>query len=225
MPEVFLPGRKKRLFRLKTIALALPVAQKSATKLSAIDEVISTSSLYQTVPDFQRVQITGDYASGVGTCMATPFPVLTATRPVPARPSVSQDSAPGAVGTVCVSRASDGALKDPTLNSSAGVHGVLRASQGILQAPPCTQLYTSVCNLCTSWNPERLSLAGTSAGHLVQPLCSGGVTQSPLTRTALKSRANPPPPQPPATFALLLRCSWQVAQLGVSWQRGAMRGS
>ncbi|NWS74403.1 AMPD1 deaminase, partial [Crotophaga sulcirostris] len=57
--------RKKRLLRLKTIALAVPVAHKSTTKLSTIDEVISASSLYQTVPDFQRVQITGDYASGV----------------------------------------------------------------------------------------------------------------------------------------------------------------
>ncbi|KFP23390.1 AMP deaminase 1, partial [Colius striatus] len=57
--------RKKRLLRMKTIALALPVAQKSVTKLSVIDEVISTSSVYQTVPEFQRVQITGDYASGV----------------------------------------------------------------------------------------------------------------------------------------------------------------
>ncbi|XP_069732313.1 AMP deaminase 1 isoform X1 [Phaenicophaeus curvirostris] len=57
--------RKKRLLRLKTIALAVPVAHKSTTKLSTIDEVISASPLYQTVPDFQRVQITGDYASGV----------------------------------------------------------------------------------------------------------------------------------------------------------------
>ncbi|XP_061218760.1 AMP deaminase 1 isoform X3 [Neopsephotus bourkii] len=57
--------RKKRLFRMKTIALAVPVAQKSITRLSTIEEVISTSPLYQTVPDFQRVQITGDYASGV----------------------------------------------------------------------------------------------------------------------------------------------------------------
>ncbi|XP_040472670.1 AMP deaminase 1 [Falco naumanni] len=57
--------RRKRLLRLKTIALAVPVAQKSITSLSALDEVISTSPVYQTVPDFQRVQITGDYASGV----------------------------------------------------------------------------------------------------------------------------------------------------------------
>ncbi|NXC15431.1 AMPD1 deaminase, partial [Corythaeola cristata] len=57
--------RKKHRLRLKTIALAVPVAQKSITRLSTIEEVISTSSLYQTVPDFQRVQITGDYASGV----------------------------------------------------------------------------------------------------------------------------------------------------------------
>lgn len=77
LPEAFLPGRKKRLLRLKTIALAVPVAQKSITRLSTIDEVISTSPVYQTVPDFQRVQITGDYASGVGTCMAIPFPKLT----------------------------------------------------------------------------------------------------------------------------------------------------
>ncbi|NWV01803.1 AMPD1 deaminase, partial [Upupa epops] len=59
--------RKKRLQRMKTIALAVPVAQKSITKMFTIDEVISTSPLYQTVPEFQRVQITGDYASGVTT--------------------------------------------------------------------------------------------------------------------------------------------------------------
>ncbi|NXU75124.1 AMPD1 deaminase, partial [Oreotrochilus melanogaster] len=57
--------RRKRLVHLKTIALAIPVAQKSITRLSDIDEVISTSPLYQAVPHFQRVQITGDYASGV----------------------------------------------------------------------------------------------------------------------------------------------------------------
>ncbi|XP_051494936.1 AMP deaminase 1 isoform X2 [Apus apus] len=57
--------RRKRLLRLKTIALAVPVAQKSSTRLSTIEEAISASPLYQTVPDFQRVQITGDYASGV----------------------------------------------------------------------------------------------------------------------------------------------------------------
>ncbi|XP_015265093.1 PREDICTED: AMP deaminase 1-like, partial [Gekko japonicus] len=56
---------KKRLLRLKTIALVLPVAGKSSTKLSTIDEVISTSAQYQAVPKFQRVQITGDYAAGV----------------------------------------------------------------------------------------------------------------------------------------------------------------
>ena len=83
LPEAFLPGRKKRLLRLKTIALAVPVAHKSITRLSTIDEVISTSPLYQTVPDFQRVQITGDYASGVGTCMAIPLPMLTTTSSSP----------------------------------------------------------------------------------------------------------------------------------------------
>ncbi|KAM9369444.1 AMP deaminase 1 [Phaethornis superciliosus] len=57
--------RRKRLFHLKTIALAIPVAQKSITRLSDIAEVISTSPMYQAVPHFQRVQITGDYASGV----------------------------------------------------------------------------------------------------------------------------------------------------------------
>uniref|UniRef100_A0A8C3RS36 AMP deaminase n=1 Tax=Chelydra serpentina TaxID=8475 RepID=A0A8C3RS36_CHESE len=56
--------RKKRI-SLKTIALALPMTQTSATRLSTIDEFIAASPLYQAVPDFQRVQITGDYASGV----------------------------------------------------------------------------------------------------------------------------------------------------------------
>ncbi|XP_054837636.1 AMP deaminase 1 isoform X1 [Eublepharis macularius] len=57
--------RKKGLLRLKTIALVLPIAGKSSTKLSTIDEVISTTTQYQAVPKFQRVQITGDYAAGV----------------------------------------------------------------------------------------------------------------------------------------------------------------
>ncbi|XP_073176305.1 AMP deaminase 1 isoform X3 [Lepidochelys kempii] len=56
--------RKKRI-SLKTIALALPMAHPSATRLSTIDEFIAASPLYQAVPDFQRVQISGDYASGV----------------------------------------------------------------------------------------------------------------------------------------------------------------
>ncbi|XP_053249535.1 AMP deaminase 1 isoform X1 [Podarcis raffonei] len=57
--------RKKRLLRLKTIALLVPTAGKSSTKLSTLDEVISSSASYQAVPQFQRVQITGDYAAGV----------------------------------------------------------------------------------------------------------------------------------------------------------------
>ncbi|KFV64000.1 AMP deaminase 1, partial [Dryobates pubescens] len=57
--------RKKRLLRSQTIAFAVPGSQKSPTKLSTIAEVVPTSPLYETVPDFQRVQITGDYASGV----------------------------------------------------------------------------------------------------------------------------------------------------------------
>lgn len=73
LPEAFLPGRKKHLLSLKTIALAIPLAQK--TGLSTIDEVISTSPHYQSVPDFQRVQITGDYASGVGISWPFNFPM------------------------------------------------------------------------------------------------------------------------------------------------------
>ncbi|XP_015740668.1 AMP deaminase 1 isoform X2 [Coturnix japonica] len=57
--------RRKRMLSLKTIALAVPLIQKATTGLSTIEEVISTSPQYQSVPDFQRVQITGDYASGV----------------------------------------------------------------------------------------------------------------------------------------------------------------
>uniref|UniRef100_A0A8C2U567 AMP deaminase n=1 Tax=Coturnix japonica TaxID=93934 RepID=A0A8C2U567_COTJA len=63
--KTFLPGRRKRMLSLKTIALAVPLIQKATTGLSTIEEVISTSPQYQSVPDFQRVQITGDYASGV----------------------------------------------------------------------------------------------------------------------------------------------------------------
>lgn len=64
------------MLSLKTIALAVPLAQKTTTGLSTIDEVISTSPQYQSVPDFQRVQITGDYASGVGISWPFNFPAL-----------------------------------------------------------------------------------------------------------------------------------------------------
>ncbi|KAF3813281.1 hypothetical protein GH733_018445 [Mirounga leonina] len=55
--------RKKRSHGQKTINLSIPQSETSSTKLSHINEYIS-SPTYQTVPDFQRVQITGDYASG-----------------------------------------------------------------------------------------------------------------------------------------------------------------
>ncbi|KAJ7331804.1 hypothetical protein JRQ81_013984 [Phrynocephalus forsythii] len=57
--------KKKRRLKLKTIALVVPLVGKSSTKLSTLDEFISTSAPYQAVPKFQRVQITGDYAAGV----------------------------------------------------------------------------------------------------------------------------------------------------------------
>lgn len=57
--------RKKRFFGRKTINLSVPQSETSSTKMSQIDEYISSSPTYQEVPDFQRVQITGDYASGV----------------------------------------------------------------------------------------------------------------------------------------------------------------
>ncbi|XP_012405075.1 AMP deaminase 1 [Sarcophilus harrisii] len=56
--------RKKRFQSRKTVNLSIPHSETS-TKLSNIEEYISSSPVYQTVPDFQRVQITGDYASGV----------------------------------------------------------------------------------------------------------------------------------------------------------------
>ncbi|EPY74500.1 AMP deaminase 1 [Camelus ferus] len=57
--------RKKRFFGRKTVSLSVPQSETTSTQLSRIDEYISSSPTYQTVPDFQRVQITGDYASGV----------------------------------------------------------------------------------------------------------------------------------------------------------------
>ncbi|XP_073665426.1 AMP deaminase 1 isoform X3 [Tursiops truncatus] len=57
--------RKKRYFGQRTISLSVPQSETSSTKLSHIDEYISSSPTYETVPDFQRVQITGDYSSGV----------------------------------------------------------------------------------------------------------------------------------------------------------------
>ncbi|XP_057231197.1 AMP deaminase 1 [Malurus melanocephalus] len=56
-----LPCRKK-LMRMKTTVLAVPAAPKSVPRPAVTD---STCPQYPNVPDFQRVQITGDYASGV----------------------------------------------------------------------------------------------------------------------------------------------------------------
>ncbi|VTJ92294.1 Hypothetical predicted protein, partial [Marmota monax] len=56
---------KKRFQGRKTVNLSIPISETSSTKLSHIDECISSSPTYENVPDFQRVQITGDYASGV----------------------------------------------------------------------------------------------------------------------------------------------------------------
>ncbi|XP_005357189.1 AMP deaminase 1 isoform X1 [Microtus ochrogaster] len=59
-------GRRKRRFQgRKTVNLSIPQSETSSTKLSHIEEFISSSPTYESVPDFQRVQITGDYASGV----------------------------------------------------------------------------------------------------------------------------------------------------------------
>nr|KAF6304592.1 adenosine monophosphate deaminase 1 [Pipistrellus kuhlii] len=57
--------RKKRFSGRKTVNLAIPQSETSSARMSQIDEYISSSPTYQEVPDFQRVQITGDYASGV----------------------------------------------------------------------------------------------------------------------------------------------------------------
>uniref|UniRef100_A0A8C6S1G2 AMP deaminase n=1 Tax=Nannospalax galili TaxID=1026970 RepID=A0A8C6S1G2_NANGA len=58
-------GRRKRRFQgRKTVNLSIPQSETSSTKLSHIEELISSSPTYESVPDFQRVQITGDYASG-----------------------------------------------------------------------------------------------------------------------------------------------------------------
>uniref|UniRef100_A0A8C5L8B7 AMP deaminase n=1 Tax=Jaculus jaculus TaxID=51337 RepID=A0A8C5L8B7_JACJA len=57
--------RKKHFQGRKTVNLSIPRSETSPTKLAQLDEFISSSSSYENVPDFQRVQITGDYASGV----------------------------------------------------------------------------------------------------------------------------------------------------------------
>ncbi|XP_005059467.1 PREDICTED: AMP deaminase 1 isoform X3 [Ficedula albicollis] len=56
--------RRKKLSRMKTV-LAPPTAPVSAPSPAAPDEASFTCPQYRAVPDFQRVQITGDYASGV----------------------------------------------------------------------------------------------------------------------------------------------------------------
>lgn len=71
-PEPFCS--RKKLIRMQTTVLAPPTAPGSGPRLAGPEEANSTCPQYQTVPDFQRVQITGDYASGVGNSMAAPFP-------------------------------------------------------------------------------------------------------------------------------------------------------
>ncbi|KAM5181535.1 AMP deaminase 1 [Mantella aurantiaca] len=54
--------RKKRLERLKNVILKVPEAEQ---KQVLVADAADSSPLYKNVPEFQRVQITGDYASGV----------------------------------------------------------------------------------------------------------------------------------------------------------------
>lgn len=151
LPEPFCS--RKKLIRMKTTTLAPPLAPGSGPSLAVIEEANSTSPQYQSVPDFQRVQISGDYASGVGTSMAAPFPYWPPlwSLPVPQQCPVTHESVP--MGKVSPSSVS------PELNSLAGAVGCCispwdspgRAWQGglcslchILSA--CTQLCLSeVC--------------------------------------------------------------------------------
>lgn len=57
---------------MQTTVLAPPVAPGAVPSLAVIEEATPTCPQYQSVPPFQRVQITGDYASGVGTARAAP---------------------------------------------------------------------------------------------------------------------------------------------------------
>ncbi|NXQ35025.1 AMPD1 deaminase, partial [Alaudala cheleensis] len=57
--------RRKKLTRMKTTVLAPPMAPGSGPSPAVTEEANSSCPQYQGVPDFQRVQITGDYASGV----------------------------------------------------------------------------------------------------------------------------------------------------------------
>lgn len=54
--------RKKRLQRLKTMVAKVP-SEGPRPVAAAVAE--DSGPLYKIVPDFQRVQITGDFASGV----------------------------------------------------------------------------------------------------------------------------------------------------------------
>ncbi|KAM4795073.1 AMP deaminase 1 [Rhinophrynus dorsalis] len=54
--------RRKILQRLKEVIVKIPEMEQ---KLAAEDNSSDSAPLYMTVPDFQKVQITGDYASGV----------------------------------------------------------------------------------------------------------------------------------------------------------------
>lgn len=104
---------------MQTTVLAPPTAPGSGPGLAAVPEEANfTCPQYQTVPHFQRVQITGDYASGVGTCMAAPFPWPPLwSLPVPQQCPVTQESVP--VGKVSPSPV----CASPELNSLAGAVG------------------------------------------------------------------------------------------------------
>ncbi|XP_043932654.1 AMP deaminase 1 [Protopterus annectens] len=57
--------RKKRLQRFRSVALCVSTTSKLISQLPSVHESDISTPLYLTVPDFQRVAISGDYASGV----------------------------------------------------------------------------------------------------------------------------------------------------------------
>lgn len=159
LPEPFLRSRKK-LIHLKTIALALPLAPRSVPSQAVTDEANSTCPQYQTVPDFQRVQITGDYASGVGTSMAAPFPCWSPLL-VPACPS----AVPSDTG-VCTSCSGEGVSQLSLCLTS--IWGCPAAS---LEDPELNSLARAVGCCTLPMGFSRAGLAGRAVLTLSHPLC------------------------------------------------------
>lgn len=167
LPEPF-PCSRKKLLRMKTTVLAPPTVPMSVPSPAPIDEASSQCPQYKGVPDFQRVQITGDYASGVGTSWLLPF--HTGHPMVPACPS----AVPSGKG-VCTSCTAQSVPHkhlrvpccipgDPELNSLAGAVGCCTFPWDSQRRPGRAGCAPSVTSSLLAHSSESVHIQGSRKG-------------------------------------------------------------